>query len=456
MLAHSGLTNRLELTVMYSVRNGGYRTTNAAGRAGQTWGLGSPGVASNETEKRSRRARRRSDATLKRTTCASAASALPETEAAVHAALSSVPRSWGKSRPDLIFVFASPRHDIARVNALLLVRFPGTTIVSTSSAGELTERGVQSGGLSILLVRWGDVSATPALVESMAGAPGALRRALLSRFTDDLLESAVRGRAYPVTLLFGDSFSSSLEKLVIEMGRTPLDDHVFAGAGAADDCQLIESKVALGAKAAVGGAVAVQLFSKNRWGVGTDLGLDPAGDRMTVTRAHKERVIELNGEPAVLAYQARVSRSGVWDSSPAPGQRLLTSELGLMLFDQLVSVRAPRKIEPDGSILLSGALPEGSTVSFVEGSAARLAEAASRAARGAAASLDGPAAGVLVFSSVSRRLRCEDPGVEVRAIAEVFPGVPIAGFASYAEVARTPTSLGGYYNSSIVVVAIPV
>jgi hypothetical protein len=289
----------------------------------------------------------------------------------------------------------------------------------------------------------------------MAGDPGLLRRALLSRFTDDLLDSAVHGRAYPVTLLFGDSFSSGLEKLVIEMGKTPLDDHIFAGAGAADDGRLIESTVALGTKTAVGGAVAIHLYSKNRWGVGTDIGLEPAGERMSVTRAHHERIFELDGEPAALAFQARASRSGVWDSPSILGQRLLTSELGVMLFDQLVSVRAPRRLESNGSIVLSGALPEGSTVSFVEGSPTQLAAAASRAAQSAAATLEGPAAGVLIFSSVSRRLRLEDPGVEVRAVADVFPGVPIAGFASYAEVARTPMTLGGYYNSSIVVVAIP-
>ncbi len=371
----------------------------------------------------------------------------------MHQVLSSTPRAWGKDPPELVLLFASPRHDIAQVARQAVGRFPEATVITASSAGEFTEQGATQGGISALFVRWGEVSVSSTLLESMRGEPELLKQRLLSTFADDILEWAVRGRSYPVTLLLCDSFSPEFEPLVRELGKTPYDDYVFAGAGAADDGALVGSAVALGARAAPAGAVALHAFSKHPWGVGVDTGLMPSGSRMAVTRADGQRVIELDGLPAWEAYRARSTQGS--DNAAVPHRALHTSELGVLLFDQLVGIRAPRKPEPDGSMLFGAPVPEGSTVTFVEATPTQLAAAATRAARAAEAALEGPAAGVLVFSSLARRLRLDDDHLEVRAVAEVFPNTPIAGFLSYAEVARTPVSLGGYYNSSVVVIAIP-
>jgi hypothetical protein len=44
---------------------------------------------------------------------------------------------------------------------------------------------------------------------------------------------------------------------------------------------------------------------------------------------------------------------------------------------------------------------------------------------------------------------------EVAAVRDVFPGVPIAGFLTYGEIARTHEVLEGWHNTTAVVVAIP-
>lgn len=393
---------------------------------------------------------------MRRTLCASAASLLAKTERAVEAILSSTPRSWGKEPPDLVLLFASPRHDTAKVSKLATAKYPDATVIASSTAGELTESGTIDGGIAALLVKWGDVSAMGVLVDSIQGDAQFAKERLLGGFRDELLEWAVRGRSYPLTLLFGNALSPQFEKLVIELEKTPFDDHIFAGAGSADDGALLQTVVALGNAHSTGGAAALHAFSKRPWGVGLELGFVPSATRMSVTRAVGERVFELDGAPAMRAYETR-ARSHFGFSGPDIAKEvLLTGELGILLFDELVTVRSLRRIESDGSVVFDGPMPEGSTACFIDADRENLVSAASRAAKSAAATLEGPAAGVLVFSSVSRRLRLKaHADLEIAAVAEVFPDTPIAGFASYAEIARTPMTLGGYYNSGIVVIAIP-
>jgi hypothetical protein len=83
--------------------------------------------------------------------------------------------------------------------------------------------------------------------------------------------------------------------------------------------------------------------------------------------------------------------------------------------------------------------------------------AARTAAEEARASLDGAtAAGVLLFDCVCRGMILKnDFRREIEAVCSVFPGVPVAGFLTYGEIARSHVKLDGWHNATAVVVAIP-
>jgi hypothetical protein len=49
----------------------------------------------------------------------------------------------------------------------------------------------------------------------------------------------------------------------------------------------------------------------------------------------------------------------------------------------------------------------------------------------------------------------EDFRREVDAVRSVFPGIPMAGFLTYGEIARSHDKLDGWHNATAVVVAIP-
>jgi hypothetical protein len=79
------------------------------------------------------------------------------------------------------------------------------------------------------------------------------------------------------------------------------------------------------------------------------------------------------------------------------------------------------------------------------------------AAEEARTSLDGGvAAGVLLFDCVCRGMILKNNFQrEIDAVRAVFPDVPIAGFLTYGEIARSHVKLDGWHNATAVVVAIP-
>jgi hypothetical protein len=96
-------------------------------------------------------------------------------------------------------------------------------------------------------------------------------------------------------------------------------------------------------------------------------------------------------------------------------------------------------------------------VSILDGDPDSMVAAARSAAEEARAKLEGAEpAGVLLFDCVCRGMILKDAFQrEVDAVRAVFPGVPMAGFLTYGEIARSHVRLDGWHNATAVVVAIP-
>ncbi len=93
----------------------------------------------------------------------------------------------------------------------------------------------------------------------------------------------------------------------------------------------------------------------------------------------------------------------------------------------------------------------------MDGQQADLVEAAREAAHESKNHLEGrEAAAVLMFDCICRgTILKENFNKEVEAVAEVFPGVPIAGFLTYGEIARYKGPFNSWHNTTAVIAAIP-
>ena len=356
-------------------------------------------------------------------------------------------------RRSLGLLFVAPDLRLADALATARAELPAVDFVACTTAGELTERGLTRGGVSLILVNWGQATHRVAFVREPGSDPAALAQALCAGAYAE--PPPVVGLAACVVL--GDGLSPMFEKLVQEIRRTPRHDHPVVGGGAGDDGRYESTSVGVNEQVASGGSAAIQVSSRIEWGVGVAHGLRPVSSRMTVTRATGNVVSEIDGRPALEVYREYARERGAPIDEAHLNQFLVENELGVLFFEDVVRVRAPIRVLPDESLFFAGEVPEGSSVCIVRGEHDQIVAAARSAAEEARQGLGGArAAGLLVFSCVCRGMvlgaRYAD---EVTAIREVFPDTPLAGFSSYGEVARTRNKLDGYHNNTIVIAAIP-
>lgn len=395
------------------------------------------------------------------TICGSGGSSLADTRAATAQAITRAKDGLAGARPVLGFLFASPTHDLPRALAEASTRCPIDWLLA-STAGEATELGTTQGGIAILLISWGEAAHRLARAVEMAEPPDETAKTLCGDYRALIDEARGRGWKAAATAILGDGMSPLFEPLIAQVRRATWLHHTVVGGGAADDAALVKSWIgssARGRSAVIerGGVTAVHVASRCRWGIGIGQGVTPASERMTVTRASRHIVHELDGRPALAVYRERATRGGLELGPDNIGEYLLHNQLGIYFFDDIVRVRAGLGTTDDGSVVFAGEVPEGSAVAFMQGTPDALIAAAREAAEKALAEVEGKPAGALLFSCVTRGLILKERWrEEIEAVRDALGAdVPIAGFSSYGEVARVKGKLDGYHNNTLVVAVIP-
>jgi hypothetical protein len=373
---------------------------------------------------------------------------------AVAAALSQAKHGLGGKTPTFGFLFVSPEHDLKAALDEARSQMPKTDFVACTTAGEITEAGLTHGGVATLLVA-DDVGSHVVRYSSKANVP--------EHAADEVAGTLFAPRpgeraGVATTVLLTDGLAGSGEALVdalrAKAGRAL---HEIVGGAAGDEGKFRATHVGANGESGTSACAAIHVFGESRWGVGVDHGLTPATKPMRVTRAEGSVVHEIDGRRAFDVYKEYAKSRGVSLDQDNASEFLLNNELGVLIFDQLKKARAPLGVNPDGSLPCAAAVPTGASVCILDGNRRDLVEAARRAATEARDRLGAKrAAGILLFDCICRGaiLGPEFSG-EIGAVREVFPGVPIAGFLTYGEIARYSGKLDGWHNTTAVVVAIP-
>jgi hypothetical protein len=202
------------------------------------------------------------------------------------------------------------------------------------------------------------------------------------------------------------------------------------------------------------GIVAVWINSQRPMGVSVGHGWRPAGRPMLVTRAEGTVVHELDGTPALEAY---IAECGLPLDPRDTGffHKVLGSPVGLPNARGQYDVRQLHAYLPEGGgINFNAGVSEQSILQVMSADDEGLIEGARRAAAEAVSTLTEKARIVLVFSCGSRvALLGDRVRDEVVAISSALDGVPVCGFYTYGEFARTAGS-SGFHNSSVSVLAL--
>jgi hypothetical protein len=379
-----------------------------------------------------------------------------DTAAAVDESMKTATKALQGAPASLGVVFASPRHDLGAALSTAKRALPGATFAGCTTAGEITEQGLTRGGLALMLLSSSDMQLELRTATGVKADPRAAAAELGRGFADTASQAAGKGLSASSTMLLVDGLNGAGEELVGEvLGATRRFQQVVGGA-AGDDGAFKATHVGHAGAIATDAAVALHVFSKQPWGIGVDHGLRPTTDRMQVTRATRNVVHEIDGRPAFEVYRDHAAKRGVALAPDSAGSFLVGNELGIYFFDKLHRARAPLAVGPDGSLTCAGEIPQGASVCILDGEPDSMVAAAGRAAQEARKSLGGDAAAVLLFDCVCRGMILDGQFArEIEAVRTAFPGVPVAGFLTYGEIARFKGHMDGWHNTTAVVAAIP-
>ena len=203
--------------------------------------------------------------------------------------------------------------------------------------------------------------------------------------------------------------------------------------------------------------VGAAIGSDAPFGIGVRHGWRRVGEPMLITKSVGNRVLTIDDQPALDAYLARLDAPAEAGADPAAFTRFaLTHPLGLVRRGgEEVRFIAEADMS-DRSIGCIASVPQGALAWLMEGDVASVLAATDGACRDALADLDGHAPlGIIAFDCIARRGVLGDEGIsrEVDRIESQTGTVPLAGFYTYGEIARTHGT-GGFHNQTLVVLAV--
>lgn len=367
-------------------------------------------------------------------------------------------RGVGVQEADIVFVFASTNHDFARLLPAIRKVTGNARLVGCSTAGEFTHAAVGHGSVAVMAIKSDSVRFRVGFGRSLKASKQAAAAEALKAFAQEHRAARTAGFAHATCIVLCDGLAGQGEDIVEEVHTNAGMLAQVVGGAAADDAKFARTDVFLDDRHYTDALVVVYAFSKTPIGIGVRHGLSAACQSMIVTRATGNVIHEIDGRPALAAYERFAQSQGEPFTAATRDAFMITHELGMLTANGDYKIRAPLNATEDGSIVMASEVPVGASVAIMHGTEQKLVSAAEHAARSALANLSGgrPAA-VLVFDCICRRIFLgEQYKRQVDAFRSVVgQDIPLVGWETYGEIALTPGQQSGWHNSTSVVAILP-
>jgi len=252
---------------------------------------------------------------------------------------------------------------------------------------------------------------------------------------------------------FADGFNGDADQLCSALGDSPFP---LAGALSSGDLHTGHSYQIAGPQTGSGALTAAFLRGDLCVGVGSAHGWNPVGSQFRVTRSRGFWLRTLDGRPASETYAQLFGYPARDWAFPPLSHLARLYPLGIEQGDQLV-VRAPIRVEADGSFRMNAPVRDGADAYLLVGSRVSCENAAQQAAQQALKQLEGrkPVFALILVDIAWEMLLKSHPGSEISAVQDILgEEVPIAGGYTLGQIvpgkdAKIPQLL----NQHIVVVA---
>lgn len=251
-------------------------------------------------------------------------------------------------------------------------------------------------------------------------------------------------------LCFADGFNGDAEQFCngISSGL-----HITGGLSSGDLHTGNTYQIA-GGQTGTGGLVAAFIRGNMKIGVGYDHGWKPVGNQFRVTRSRGFWLRTLDGRPTSETYAGLFGYPARDWAFPPLNYLARLYPLGVEQGDGLV-VRAPIRVEADGSFRMNAIIRDGIDAYLLVGSRAACENAARSAAQQALRQLGGskPVLALVLVDVAWQMLLKANPGVEIAAVQEILgENIPIAGGYTLGQLTSDENAKPKFLNQHIVVI----
>jgi hypothetical protein len=350
----------------------------------------------------------------------------------------------GSGSPAFGFVIASHQYPAREVVSGVSSLLGDTPMIGFSSPVCLSGDGLHYNSVMVGLLA-GDMRAETRWLPGYAQS-GRETGAQLSKQVAE--QSDLRGLFF-----FADGFNGDADQLcnAFSTGAVPL-----AGGLASGDLHTGHSFQIAGPQNGTGALTAAFLRGGLRVGVGAAHGWNPVGSQFRVTRSRGFWLRTLDGRPASETYAQLFGHPAREWAFPPLNHLARLYPLGVEQGEQLV-IRAPIRVEADGSFRMNAPVRDGADAYLLVGSRVACEQAAQQAAQQALQQLEGskPVFAFVLVDIAWEMLLKSHPGTEIAAVQDILgKNVPLAGGYTLGQVVRgkdagSPQLL----NQHIVVVA---
>jgi hypothetical protein len=346
----------------------------------------------------------------------------------------------------LVAAFAATEYaDQPEFWASLATAFPRSHVMACSSAGEIAGESVGDGSAVVVVARFAHVDVTSASVPIQA--------VEMSQRAGQKLGRALAAAAPSLVFVLADGLQVDANELVHGIADALPQGTRIVGGLAGDGTRFQRTWTLVEGVPRSGWVSAIALSGPIEIGAAAQGGWEPFGPQRVVTRAERNVVHELDGQPALQVYKDHLGhvaarlpmaawhfplavRSDVDDAEPA--------------------VRAVIAVDEHAqSLALATHMPQGTRVRLLRAGTDRLLDSAALAAANARAHT-GAAVLALAISCVGRRIvlgeHCEDE--TAATLAQLPPGSTQAGFYAYGELAPTARSRCALHNQTMTLVTL--